>query len=294
MGGIFIFLASILLALSTVLAHHITQGVNPIVIVFYSFSIAFIFFNIIGLKNQTFFNLIIKNLKFVMFVNISTAIDWLLIFIALKYINAALINCFVFGVAPIATLILDFKSYNTKIKIIQDTAVCVLISILLFALSIIYYQNNNMNITADHIKLGILLSCISGMATGATVYGCKKLQNCGFNTNSVMRSRFVVIIFIALIWIIYKNIDISLSFSAMNNIVLLSFIFIILPTFFLQKGIELTIPVSAAIITSLIPALTYVFQMFEPNSVFELKEMITITILSSVVFIATISKNIKG
>lgn len=292
MGIFFVFSASILLALSTVFAHYMTKGINPLVIVFYSFLIAFIFFNLVGIKNKSFFNLIKLNWKWAIFVNITTAIDWLFIFISLKYISAALINCFVFGVAPIATLILEFKSYTSKGLFLKDLIVCFLISILLFILSMIYYHNNInvVNISGNGIKWGIFLSCISGLATGATVYGCKALHSCGFTTNSVMRSRFVIIIIMAMTLLLSDQVNFHLTLSAISNIILLSFIFVIVPTFLLQKGIELTIPILTTIITSLIPVLTYLFQFFEPDFIFNWKEVMIISILSIVVFIATFLK----
>ncbi len=289
MGEIFVFSASTLLALSTVFAHYMTKGIDPLVIVFYSFLISFIFFNVAGIKNKTFFNLVKLNWKWVLFVNISTALDWLLIFIALKYISAALINCFVFGAAPVATLILAFKNYTSKGLFLKDVIVCLLISSLLLILSLIYYHNNiNIHGTSEiDIKWGIFLSCISGLATGATVYGSKILQSCEFTTNSVMRCRFVVIVIMAIALLQWNQIGYALTYSAANNIVLLSFIFVIIPTFLLQKGIERTLPVVTTIITSLIPVLTYLFQFFEPGFMFDLKEIVIIIVLSMVVFIAT-------
>lgn len=289
MGLVYCFSASIMLAISTVFAHYITKGLNPLVIVLYSFSISFVFFNITGVKDKSFFKLAKTNWKWVIWINLSTAIDWLLIFISLEYISAALINCFVFGAAPIATLFLSLKSYNRKRVLVKDSITCGLIAMLLVLLSIIYYHNNT--ISFETFIYGVILSAISGLATGGTVYGGKQLQIRGFSTNAVMRSRFLATIIMALIMIGYNsNISFSINPIDLLNIVVLSFLFVIIPTFLLQKGIERTVPVMAAIITSLIPALTYIFQIFEPGFTFYWQEMIVILALSFVVFIAAFIK----
>lgn len=294
MGEALVLSSSVLLALSTVFAHYLTKGLDPLVIVFYSFLLSFIFFNFTGLRNKSIISLIKNNWKWVIFVNITTALDWLLIFIALKYISAALINCFVFGLAPIATLLLTYKNYPSRKAFVKDLVICCLISLLLICLSIVYYQNNNgiSNLSATNILWGILFSSISGLATGATIYGCKKLQIVGFSTNSVMRSRFIAIIIMAILLLKFNQASLALDIGTSTDIVLLTFIFVIIPTFLLQKGIERTLPIMTTIITSLIPVLTYLFQFLEPDFIFDLKEIMIITVLSCVVIISTIHKKL--
>lgn len=296
MGEVFIFSSSVLLALSTVFAHYLTKGINPLVIVLYTFSIAFILFNLIELKNKSFLLLIKANWRWVIFVNITTALDWLLIFVALKYISAALINCFVFGLAPVVTLLLTLKTYTSKRLFLKDLITCILISLLLISLSIVYYQNNSSNSSFSKmdIFLGIFLSCISGIATGATVYGCKMLHSLRFSTNLVMRSRFLIIIIMALVILTVNHVNLYLSISSITNIILLSFLFVVFPTFLLQKGIEHTLPVVTTIITSLVPVLTYLFQLLEPGFIFRWKELFIIVILSSIVILATFLKQNNG
>ncbi|RTL00627.1 MAG: hypothetical protein EKK57_06750 [Proteobacteria bacterium] len=289
MGKIFVLSSSILLALSTVFAHYLIKGINPLTMVLYSFSISLVFFNLLATKDKTFLSLVKANLGWVIFVNITTALDWLLIFVALRYISASLINCFVFGAAPIAALLLTFKTYTSRKIFFRDLISCILICFLLIILSICYLDTNV--IAPDSIKnilWGIFLSSISGLATGATIYGCKKLQLLGFSTISVMRSRFVIIIAIALILILLDNIPLALPFSSIIDIVILSFLFVIIPTFLLQKGIERTLPVVTTIITSLVPVLTYIFQFFEPDFVFSWNEILIISALSIVVILANL------
>lgn len=291
MGEMYVFSASALLALSTVFAHYLSKGINPLILVFYSFLITFVLFNFLGASRRDKFIILIKNnWQWVLFVNISTTVDWLLIFIALKYVSAALINCFVFGVAPIATLILGIKKYYSKWLFAKDAMICFLITTLLVTLSIIYYHNNFGIISNAYVIFGIILSCISGLATGATVYGCKMLHERGFSAKSVMKSRFIVITIVALILLLHSEITIMIPMSNILNVVLLSFLFIIIPIFLLQKGIEKTTPIVTSIIASLIPVLTYLFQFFEPEFKFDWSESFIILLLSGVVCTITFMK----
>lgn len=90
----------------------------------------------------------------------------------------------------------------------------------------------------------------------------------------------------------FNQASLALDIGAATDIVLLTFIFVIIPTFLLQKGIERTLPIMTTIITSLIPVLTYLFQFLEPDFTFDLKEIMIIMVLSCVVIISTIHKKL--
>lgn len=286
MGIIYVILASMMLALSTVFAHIMSEGTNTILIAFYSFTFTIVLFFIIGVKSKDdFWELLRSNWFWVLFVNISTTLDWLLIFLALEYISASMINCFVFGLAPVATILLNLGMYKSHKVILQDLFICCCILLLLILLSIHYSHTVE---STYKMLIGILLSCISGLATGATIYGCKKLFEKGFSANSVMKSRFVVMIISTFILLKYLDISFTLSISQSSQIIVLALCFVVIPVFLLQKGIEKVTPILTSIITALVPVMTYLFQLIEPNYVFNLYELFLIILLTIFIVYNTI------
>jgi len=257
---------------------------DPLIIVFYTFSIAFILVNLIYInKTKDLYVNIKTNFKYVLLINISTAIDWLLIFIALKFINASLINCFVFGVAPITTLMLSFGKYNSSKIFIKDFIICMLVMFILIGLSMAYYKNHIQSTSNFDLFLGVILSVASGVATGVTAYGSRLLYEKKFTTSMVVKSRYVVIILLTLTIILLKSISIEISLTKLLSLSLLSFLFIIIPAFLLQKGLEKILPVLAVVISSSIPVLTYLFQFIEPSFIIKINELIYVIMLSIVI-----------
>ena len=206
-----------------------------------------------------------ENWKIILTVNLSTAIDWILIFISLKYISGSLVNCIVFGVAPLATLLLTLKSYLSKKLIIKDILVTLSICVILLILSFIYYTHTAQPLDKTYLLISISLCTISGFATGVTVITCKMLQRNNFNPLAIIKTRFILLIIASLALIAYFNIDISISYKTLFLTMLLATLFIILPSFLLQKGLETTSAVTAVIVSSSIPVITYLFQIIDPR-----------------------------
>lgn len=285
-GELYILGSSFFLALSTVITHIFTRESNPVLIVFYSFSIAFLLLFFIRLHHtKLLLQEVAKNWSLVLANNLSTSIDWILIFIALKYTSGSLVNCFVFGIAPIATLLLSIKSYTSKRQLIKDALTSSIICLLLFLLSRLYYQQVDYSVKTNLI-LGIGLCCLSGVATGITALTCKSLFHRGFSNLDIMKTRYILLIITAYFILIILKIDFTIDLLFLLKMLCLSVIFVLLPAILFQKGIKRISSVSVIIINSFIPAMTYFLQLLDPNYRLDIKELILILLLSMTILIA--------
>ncbi|MCE2706318.1 MAG: hypothetical protein LW807_04505 [Proteobacteria bacterium] len=146
-----------------------------------------------------------------------------------------------------------------------------------------YYKNHIQSTSNFDLFLGVILSVASGVATGVTAYGSRLLYEKKFTTSMVVKSRYVVIILLTLTIILLKSISIEISLTKLLSLSLLSFLFIIIPAFLLQKGLEKILPVLAVVISSSIPVLTYLFQFIEPSFIIKINELIYVIMLSIVI-----------
>lgn len=291
MGESCILLCCIFLSFSTLLSHHLVNNFNPILITFYSFTFAFIFIQLIWLKKENLsVNKLLKGWKMLLLLNFSTAIDWILMFIALKYISGSIVNCFIFGVAPLATLLISLKSYSSRKYLFKDLIVTLLITLILFSLATLYYHAIDPNFPKEKILLGILLSTISGIATALTVICSKKLYQQGLTSLVIMKIRYILLLLFCFGIILYFKLPLYISFNQASYLLLLALFFVVLPAFLFQKGIEKSSPVSVVIISSLTPLITYFMQLFEPQASFNIKEFCLILSLTLLICIATVMK----
>src|SRR3990167_3837235 len=115
-GNIYILLTAILLSFSTVYTYHIVQNVNPVVFAFYSFLLVFALILVLRVAYfrgiTDLFSTIKIKYKHLLGINITSAIDWILFLIALKYINGFFVNAIVFGITPVATLLFVRSATN--------------------------------------------------------------------------------------------------------------------------------------------------------------------------------------
>lgn len=284
-GSMYMLSFSFFISISTVITHLLAKNLNPILIAFYTFSFAFLSVNLIQVKNiRVLSRKVIENWKIVLAANVSTAIDWILIFIALKYISGSLVNCFVFGIAPIATFILSIKSYLSKKLLIKDLIITCSICFMLLCLASLYYEHATQPLERNYLTLSIVLCVLSGFATSVTALTCKILYQRNFDALSVMKTRFVLLITSSLIIILVFNIQIYVAYKTLWVIILLALMFNILPSLLLQKGLEKNSAVSAVIISSSIPAMTYFLQLLDPRYSLEPIELALVMLLSLAIY----------
>lgn len=292
LGKIYVFLGCALLALSTIISHRlIQQNVHPLLVAFYAFifSLSILIFIKHDAKDSL-YNKISLHWQPALILNISTAVDWIIMFIALQYINASLLNCFIFGVSPLATLFLSIRSYTNRSHFVRDLILTLLIGFILLMLANIYYQQVGAGLSRTQLLLGVFLGTLSGIATAITVLSCKALSEHGFSPLLVLKSRYVLLIISAYIMLLVLGIHFAMPPHLLFVCLLLAIFYVVLPALLVQKGLETTSSVAVVILCASIPAMTYCMQLFDSHYHFDLHEFTFILLLCILICIATLTK----
>ncbi len=284
-GNISIFASVICLALATVFTHQILKNISPIVFAFYCFLfvttitaiIKFIFFPKLNnfLKNR-------KSLKHIGLLNIYTAIDWVSYLAALKYIDPSFTNALVFGISPIASLSIS-RTFN-KLRIIYS--ILILIILTLIACHYITY----LKVNHIHLLIGIFFALISGIAVGGTTISIKILSDQNMSIVNVITTRYIFTLIASLNIASISKISLSISLIDFLKILSISILFVLLPSYLVQKGAKYISAFNSAAIGASTPAFTYLFFIVINHS-YSIVQLIYIIILWIVIIRLTIQKN---
>ncbi len=284
-GNVYILLTAIFLSFSTVYTHHLVQDVHPMVFAFYSFALVFgslLFLKVIYFREPSFlFSSLRTSYKSIIGINVTSAIDWILFLIAVKYIHGGLVNAIVFGITPIATLI--FSKHTAKKEYIFAGSIL----LLLLMIGINYLTTEA--ISYSSFSLALAFSILAGIAVGGSIIFLKSLHNEGVSVFNVILFRYMGTIITALFIIVYQNYSLEISLLSALKIACISFLFVLLPSYFSQKGIAHISSFNVAAISASIPAMTYVIDV-AVSLHFHWIQMIAIICLSVVLFLNTYSK----
>jgi drug/metabolite transporter (DMT)-like permease len=282
-GNLFVFASAICLAVSTIYAHVLLQNIDPILFAFYCFSCVIA----IALTQRTLIGIesiaadLRRNVKHVVYLNITTAVDWVLYLVALKYIDGSFTNALVFGLTPISSLFLSGKQN------LERLAYSLLI---LFFLSLLALQHINLGVVpTSHLVKGISLSVIAGIAVGGTTVSLKALSSGGLKIVDVIWSRYILTFFVSLMIILQKNMPFTLELAQMARVLIVSVAFVLLPTYLAQRGIKHISSFNTAVISSSIPALT-LFIASIVNWQFDGYQMLYVAGLTVVLVMITLRK----
>lgn len=270
-GVVFVLLFVLLSSAKEVYIGHLVQNIPPYLLVIYCFiPISILFLSAYLWKEgfKGFFLETRKEIKNVIAVNISTAVSWIAAFYALKYIEPSIENAINTGIGPMVTFIAAFSISNVsrynKREVISSVgislAMVIMVLVSLSGKSGIY---NNSYIESVY---GLFFCFLTGLGiVGNTIYS-KRLSKSGCSTSFVLATRFYLMLIIAII-IFFCDPTHAEPFDLLKNnfsgIVLLALLGIMLPLYFLQKGIERVEPMTISLLIVLGPILTYLLQFFD-------------------------------
>jgi len=281
-GNVLVFLSAVCLAISALYTHVLLQDIDPLVFAFYCFAMVIaLSFTIRRLfcSDRPLLQDVRANVKHVLLLNVTTAADWVLYLVALKYINGSFTNALVFGVTPIASLF--FSARQNRERLFFS------ILILLF-LTLIAFEYVNFDSTkTENIVYGIVISIVAGIAVGGTTVSLKELSNRKLQIVDVILTRYVLTLVIAFAIILGRGTAFRVPPLDVVKIFVVSILFVLLPTYLVQRGIRAISPFSTAVISSSIPALTFLFAAAASFQIQPLQLLYVIGLSVVLVFLTT-------
>jgi drug/metabolite transporter (DMT)-like permease len=261
---------NILAAASEVYIGNFVQKIEPFYLVFLCFIITALFFNILQLRDyKSYFKKIQTNIKYVIFVNLSTTLTWLSFFISLKYIEPAIVATIDTSIVPIITLcfahILRRNSRILPIEIFSSIGIFITLIILVWA-SLTGRSAVGTN-SIERTVIGIIAALICGAGIMLNSIFSKRLNDSGWLASSVMAVRFFLLILCSFGLSAYMNQIVFMSLTDGISILLIVFAGTIIPLYLLQLGIEYSEPIVLSLLLSMGSFFTLLLQAFDSRLV---------------------------
>jgi drug/metabolite transporter (DMT)-like permease len=264
MGAIYVLLFNLLSASKAVFVGNLVQGTHPIVVAFWTFGIAAIFFLILNLRSGRLPLIARQNMKNVALLNISTAGAWVTYFYALKYLEPAIDGALAFAVGPIITVVFWKALRPTKPVLPNEklASIGILIAVLFLAFTSLTGKSGWQVSTNDSI-FGIVCAILSGVCVvGNTVFS-KHLSEHRVNALEVMGIRFWLLLLVCVLLWPPGNPPFQLPQSSYISFLIVGFAGIVLPLFILQLGIERSEPITVSLILATLPAISFLLQFLD-------------------------------
>ena len=241
----------------------VLRQINVFVLIGIVFSLATIIFTLSLAGNLRALLTKVNNNKLnIFYINMTTAVAWFSFIFALQFIEPAIATAIITALGPVSTLIVavmmlkDFRV--NRLDII--CAVGIMFSIIFLGYLTLTGRSGVKSDSLFLAALGLLGTLISGFTSAANTVVTKRLVIGGFNSRQIMVVRFYFLIFISLFWIILRQIPVQMSADQFLAVAAISFFGISIPLFALQAGIARMDVNSVALMISVAPLITFVFQ----------------------------------
>ncbi|MDA1478023.1 DMT family transporter [Bacillus changyiensis] len=291
-GICFVLIYNIFSSIKEVVSGHLVQTLSPFLLVFLTFSFAFVFFQVFSfLKNKSEYSKPLQDYSTLIKVNISTVGAWLGFFYGVKYLEPAIVSTLIAGFGPaIATI---YQSYSSSKKNVNPVESYSAIGILVCSIILVLISLNGMTSvkTSDafDIIMGVSLTIISSICVVVTTFYTKKLSSLGCSPITIMAHRLYFLIPVSLIAFFATN---TQKVSITGNIPIILYIAIFgatLPLLFLQYGIKYCTPIMVVTLLAIAPLFTFLFELADPRLNLSLFSLIFIVLSTALCVLSTVS-----
>lgn len=285
--GTLLMLGSVILTSSSQVYYGMfIQKFNPYFFILISFTITLIFFQIIELSSSKKEDSTLpfsEVWKDVLMLNVLTATAFIFFYVALKYVEPAIVSAIEWGIGPvIALMLMKSKLPFQKLGTISIIAGCgVFIGTIFLVWASLNGESGVVVVSQSILLIGLVFSFLTGIGNVAFTFFSKRLSDQGWDSTKILSQRFFLIIFIAGFIVWFNKYYQPLDLTDIGWILLITLSGTIFPLYLFQISLKYSSPFTVLIISSLVPCITFFFQMFDPRielSYFTLIGVIIITI----------------
>lgn len=262
-GVTMLLLFAVFSALVDVYAGNQLQKISPISVAAISFTLCAVFF--LGLdaarRGSAAFTSLRTHRRDVIAINISTAVTWLSLLYALKYLEPAIVNVVGLAVGPVFTVLLGpllrRGSSLLAAEVAVSVGICGFIAVLVWAS--VTGRSGMGDVGPGAATVGIALTLICGLASTANVIYSKRLSDAGQSPQAVLAVRFFLMMVVTWAMVAFDD-NPQLVEAALPGLVI-AVIGVGLPMYLIQVGIKHTEPITASLITALSPPFAFLMQL---------------------------------
>ncbi|WP_312872041.1 DMT family transporter [Amycolatopsis dendrobii] len=197
----------------------------------------------------------------VLMINVTTAVTWLSMLYALKFLEPAIVNVVGLALGPLLTVLVSpVLRPGTKLlrtEVVISLFIGVMIAMLVWG-SFTGHSAVGERSTAD-TAIGIALTLLTGLGSVTNVIYSKRLSDAGLKPQSVLAVRFFLML--ALTWTLVAVNDHPAVGTAFLPSLMIAVVGVAAPLYLLQVGIKHTEPITASILLTLSPLFAFFLQL---------------------------------
>jgi drug/metabolite transporter (DMT)-like permease len=265
-GIYFVILFVFLGAIQEVYIGKLVQEYPPILAMTVTILYAFFFF--ISKNGRSTYSKLKRKmpLRLLILLNISSLLSWLGFFLSLKYIEPAISGSICFYLGPVLTTYYQyFNKYETHSIKRSDliSSIGLFVGLLILVTIAIQGESGMGQTPTSDSALGIFWAIVSAIGiVGNTIYS-KSLNELQFNASDVMVVRFILLLLVGFSVSFINNSSFQILADRAGELLVISVVTVIVPLYILQKGIEITKPLTVSLLLAGMPILTFILQLFD-------------------------------
>lgn len=196
-------------------------------------------------------------------INVTTAVTWLSMLFALKYLEPAVVSVVVVALGPILTVamgpVLRRGSTALRAEVAVSVGVCAVLAVLVWES---FAGHSAIGaVSAGDATAGFLLTLACAAGSASNIIYMKRLNEAGQTPQSVLAIRFFLMI--AVTWVMTAFTERPDVSGALWPSVVVAVVGVGLPIYVLQIGIRHTEPITTSLLLSASPLVTLLLQLLD-------------------------------
>lgn len=196
--------------------------------------------------------------------NVTSALNWIGYFYALRFIEPAVVSSIMGGVGPLVTIGLERLVRHRRLSQGAATAaIGILAGAAVLAWGSLSGRSGLADSSATAAAVGLTSAVFGGLSMALTTIAVKQLGERGWSSSAILAHRFYLLVLIALCLALGGAELMPDGREQWTGIAVATAFGVILPIWLLQRGIIASQPFRVAALLATAPALTYLFQAFD-------------------------------
>jgi drug/metabolite transporter (DMT)-like permease len=214
--------------------------------------------------------------------NVTTALTWIALLYALKFLEPAVVNAVSLAVGPAITVLAGPLLRRGSAVLSAEAGVAAAV---LAMIAVLCWGSAAGLTSVGHIGLGrglagLAMTLASGLGSAGTFIYAKRLSEAGVSPATVLSSRFWLTA--AASWVIAAASHLPRLGASLLPGLVVAVVGVAVPAYLLQLGVRYTEPITVSLLDNLAPILTYLLQLLNGRlrpSAFSLSGILVITCL---------------
>uniref|UniRef100_A0AAU2VFC9 DMT family transporter n=1 Tax=Streptomyces sp. NBC_00003 TaxID=2903608 RepID=A0AAU2VFC9_9ACTN len=269
------------------------QAHSPATVAAISFTLATVFFLGGGMIRQgvtATLRPIRDNRYDVIMINVTTAVTWLSMLYALRFLEPAVVNVVGLALGPLLTVLVSpvLRPGTTVLR--TETIISLIIGVMIAML--VWGSFTGRSAVGERsmtdTAIGIALTLVTGLGSATNVIYSKRLSEAKLKPQSVLALRFFLMIVAA--WALVAFDDRRGITAAFVPSLVIAVIGVAVPLYLLQVGIRHTEPITASVLLTLSPLFAFFLQLTDHRLTWSALTFLGVIGIVSLVAISTVAR----